>query len=429
MFALLRKAFELASAAGAAAAAAALDGRRRGARVRRGRSWPRPWSRSPIAIALGGARRLARDRDRRRRSPSGRLRLAALAWQSLTSARAVREALAELEPPEDEQRSRLPAQPPAAAAADALAARCPPPARGRVRAPRRPAAAASTSTSRGRRRSALRPGDRPGPRRRLDRRHPLRAGDPAAQPPRRPRLGRLQHRLPAQPGGDLPRPRGRRQAGDRLGSRARRRVRRRPGLHLHHRRLGGRAPVRARGADRRRPGLPARVRGRRHLGRRRGARSTASTTSPTPRATTTTSCAWVLEELVFKARLEDEPRALPRRFADLPRARRRAAVLRPARRPRHARPGRRRAAASSSACARSPSSPVVYAELAGAEHAFDILPSVRTARVVETIERFLATIRAAERRRCSGRRARRSRGCDRLGSRRDDQPSGGDPWT
>jgi acetyl esterase/lipase len=40
--------------------------------------------------------------------------------------------------------------------------------------------------------------------------------------------------------------------------------------------------------------------------------------------------------------------------------------------------------------------PVVYAELAGAEHAFDILPSLRTARVVETIERFLATIRAAE---------------------------------
>ena len=37
---------------------------------------------------------------------------------------------------------------------------------------------------------------------------------------------------------------------------------------------------------------------------------------------------------------------------------------------------------------------MLYAELAGAEHAFDIVPSVRTARVVETIERFLATIRA-----------------------------------
>jgi len=40
--------------------------------------------------------------------------------------------------------------------------------------------------------------------------------------------------------------------------------------------------------------------------------------------------------------------------------------------------------------------PVVYAELAGAEHAFDILPSVRTARVVETIERFLAAIKDRE---------------------------------
>ena len=38
--------------------------------------------------------------------------------------------------------------------------------------------------------------------------------------------------------------------------------------------------------------------------------------------------------------------------------------------------------------------PVLYAELDGAEHAFDILPSVRTARVVETIERFLGAVRA-----------------------------------
>jgi acetyl esterase/lipase len=37
--------------------------------------------------------------------------------------------------------------------------------------------------------------------------------------------------------------------------------------------------------------------------------------------------------------------------------------------------------------------PVLYAELAGAEHAFDIVPSVRTARVVETIELFLSTVR------------------------------------
>lgn len=36
---------------------------------------------------------------------------------------------------------------------------------------------------------------------------------------------------------------------------------------------------------------------------------------------------------------------------------------------------------------------VLYAELVGAEHAFDVLPSVRTARVVETIELFLETVR------------------------------------
>lgn len=36
--------------------------------------------------------------------------------------------------------------------------------------------------------------------------------------------------------------------------------------------------------------------------------------------------------------------------------------------------------------------PVFYAELRGAQHAFDIFPSVRTARVVEGVERFLTTL-------------------------------------
>ena len=43
-------------------------------------------------------------------------------------------------------------------------------------------------------------------------------------------------------------------------------------------------------------------------------------------------------------------------------------------------------------------SPVLFAELEGAEHAFDILPTVRTARVVEAIERFLSVV-AQDRRR------------------------------
>jgi acetyl esterase/lipase len=37
--------------------------------------------------------------------------------------------------------------------------------------------------------------------------------------------------------------------------------------------------------------------------------------------------------------------------------------------------------------------PVIYAELAGAQHAFDFMPSPRTAPMVEAIERFLHTIR------------------------------------
>lgn len=37
-------------------------------------------------------------------------------------------------------------------------------------------------------------------------------------------------------------------------------------------------------------------------------------------------------------------------------------------------------------------SPVLYAEMRGAEHAFDVFPSYRTARVIEAVERFLHTV-------------------------------------
>ena len=36
--------------------------------------------------------------------------------------------------------------------------------------------------------------------------------------------------------------------------------------------------------------------------------------------------------------------------------------------------------------------PVVYAEMHGAEHAFDVMPSFRTARVIEGVERFLHSV-------------------------------------
>ncbi|GAB3978384.1 alpha/beta hydrolase [Actinoallomurus acanthiterrae] len=39
--------------------------------------------------------------------------------------------------------------------------------------------------------------------------------------------------------------------------------------------------------------------------------------------------------------------------------------------------------------------PVLYAEMKGAQHAFDIFPSYRTARVIEGVERFLTSVRRA----------------------------------
>jgi acetyl esterase/lipase len=38
--------------------------------------------------------------------------------------------------------------------------------------------------------------------------------------------------------------------------------------------------------------------------------------------------------------------------------------------------------------------PVLYAEMKGGQHAFDIVPSFRTAPVIEAVERFLHTIHA-----------------------------------
>jgi acetyl esterase/lipase len=41
--------------------------------------------------------------------------------------------------------------------------------------------------------------------------------------------------------------------------------------------------------------------------------------------------------------------------------------------------------------------PVLYAEMAGAQHAFEIFPSYRTARVIEGVERFLHSVRGGRR--------------------------------
>jgi acetyl esterase/lipase len=39
--------------------------------------------------------------------------------------------------------------------------------------------------------------------------------------------------------------------------------------------------------------------------------------------------------------------------------------------------------------------PVVYAELAGAQHAFDVFPSLRVVHVIRGVERFLTAVHEA----------------------------------
>ena len=39
--------------------------------------------------------------------------------------------------------------------------------------------------------------------------------------------------------------------------------------------------------------------------------------------------------------------------------------------------------------------PVLYAEMAGAQHAFEIFPSYRAAKVIEGVERFLHSVHRA----------------------------------
>ena len=59
----------------------------------------------------------------------------------------------------------------------------------------------------------------------------------------------------------------------------------------------------------------------------------------------------------------------------------------------HARRRSRTRGASSEKLREASDEPVVYAELRGGQHAFDFVPSPRTAPVVEAIERFLHTVR------------------------------------
>ena len=139
------------------------------------------------------------------------------------------------------------------------------------------------------------------------------------------------------------------------------------------------------------PDLPARLRGRRHQRRRSPSRTTASTTSPARPA-----CARRAD-----ARQVPRPRgSCRRRWADDPerlRGRHSPAARSP------------RTPPTSSSCTApttrwSPvdqarlfvarlreisGATVVYAELPGAQHAFDVFPSIRSAHVVRAIDRYL----------------------------------------
>ena len=96
-------------------------------------------------------------------------------------------------------------------------------------------------------------------------------------------------------------------------------VRRRPRLHLRHRRLGRRPPHRAGGADRQRSRVPARLRGRRHDACRPPCRSTASTTWPTSTADgRRASARSSSSRIVIGAKFDDGRRAVRAVLADLP---------------------------------------------------------------------------------------------------------------
>ena len=235
-----------------------------------------------------------------------------------------------------------------------------------------------------------RAGAAPGPRRRLDHRQQGPAGHPADAAPRRQGLGLRGHQLPPGAPRPVPGPDHRREARHRLDPRAHRGVRRRPGLHRHHRRLGGRSP---------------RVAGRRHSRTTRPTSPASRTPTPASRSPCPHYGVYDFAGSTGPAQRRADARPVPRAEGGRrpgPRTRRSS---RPAPRcsgsPRRRRtsssctaPTTRwsrssRPASSSTGSARPPSATVVYAELPGAQHAFDVFPSIRSAHVVRAIDRYL----------------------------------------
>jgi hypothetical protein len=188
-------------------------------------------------------------------------------------------------------------------------------------------------------------------------------------PPREPGLGVHQRELPPESGRAVSRSPCRRQEGDRLGAGTRPRVRRRPDDGVRGGEFRGRPPGRAGCPHAQRHRVPARVRGCGHLGHRRHLpvrllrpprhQRAGSLLTPgvCPNGCAAVLCAHGDKDTVVL--VED--------------ARRFVARLR-----------------STS------SNPVVYAELPGGQHTFDLFHSLRFERVVDGIEAFAAWVRSRE---------------------------------
>ena len=190
----------------------------------------------------------------------------------------------------------------------------------------------------------------------------------------------------------MARPDRRCQAGARLDQGEHRRPRRRPELRRHHRRLRRWPPVLARRADPQPRRFPARLRGRRHQRRcgRAVLRRVRLHRSPRRRQR---RAGEFLAERVFKSTREED-RARWEQASPISHVGPHAPPffvlhgtndsLVPIEQPR----------AFVDALRKSSQQPVVYAELPGAQHAFETMPSVRTHATVHAVERFLAVVRS-----------------------------------
>ena len=192
-------------------------------------------------------------------------------------------------------------------------------------------------------------------------------GAAPARAAREPGLGVHQRELPPQSGGGVPRSPDRRQEGDRLGARARPRVRRRSGDGVRGREL------------RRRLTSPRSPPSRRTTPRSSPASRTRTPRSPPPSR---------LVRLLRQPRRQRRVALVTGRVRPTPTRRRSSSRTAIATRWCLSRtPELRRRAA------RAPRrSPVVYAELPGAQHSFDLFGSVRFEEVVDAVEAFAAWV-------------------------------------